>query len=70
MGRSRIGKPVAPLDVRLVIGGFVHARDAYRHDDFELARLHRFDWSGAMLLPVFILAAFRFSRLIYKRLGD
>lgn len=36
---------------------------------FEFVRLHRFDWAGAMLLPVFILAAFRFSRLIYEHLG-
>jgi len=36
---------------------------------FELVHLHRFDWSGAMLLPVFILAAVRFSRLIYRHLG-
>jgi hypothetical protein len=37
---------------------------------FELLRLHRFDWSAAILLPVFILPAFRFSRLIYRRLGS
>jgi hypothetical protein len=36
---------------------------------YELFRLHRFDWSGAMLLPVFILPAFRLSRLIHRRLG-
>jgi hypothetical protein len=35
----------------------------------DLVRLHRFDWSGAVLLPVFILPAFRFSRLIYRHLG-
>jgi len=36
---------------------------------YEGLRLHRFNWSNAMLFVVFILPAFRYSRLIYRRLG-
>ena len=36
---------------------------------YAIFRLHRFDWSTAILLPVFILPAIRYSRLIYRRLG-
>jgi hypothetical protein len=36
---------------------------------YDVFRLHRFSWSNAMLFPVFILPAFRYSRLIYRRLG-
>ena len=36
---------------------------------YRLFRLHRFDWSNAILLVVFIVPAFRYSLLIYRRLG-
>jgi hypothetical protein len=36
---------------------------------YDAFRLHRFSWSNAMLLPVFILPAVRYSRLVYRRLG-
>ncbi len=36
---------------------------------YEGFRLHRFDWSNALLFLVFILPAFRYSLLIYRRLG-
>jgi hypothetical protein len=36
---------------------------------YDVFRLHRFSWTNAMLLLVFILPVFRFSRLIYRRLG-
>jgi hypothetical protein len=32
-------------------------------------RLHRFDWSNAILFLLFILPAVRYSLLIYRRLG-
>jgi hypothetical protein len=36
---------------------------------YEGFRLHRFDWSNAIIFLVFILPAFRYSRLVYRRLG-
>jgi hypothetical protein len=36
---------------------------------YRLFRLHSFDWSNAILLIVFIVPAFRYSLLIYRRLG-
>lgn len=36
---------------------------------YDVFRLHRFNWSIAILLLVFILPALRYSRLIYRRLG-
>ena len=36
---------------------------------YEAVRLHRFNWSTAFLLPVFLLAAFRYAPLVYRRLG-
>ena len=32
-------------------------------------RLHRFEWSNAILFLLFILPAVRYSLLIYRRLG-
>ncbi|MGA7633947.1 MAG: hypothetical protein WCB11_24545 [Terriglobales bacterium] len=37
---------------------------------YEGFRLHRFDGTAAILFLVFILPAFRYSRLIYRRLGS
>ena len=37
---------------------------------YDVFRLHRFNWSNAILFLVFILPAFRLSRLIYRRLGS
>jgi hypothetical protein len=37
---------------------------------YSIVRLHRFDWSNAILLVVFVLPVLRYSRLIYRRLGD
>jgi hypothetical protein len=36
---------------------------------YEGFRLHRFNWSNAILFLVFLLPAFRYSLLIYRRLG-
>lgn len=36
---------------------------------YDLVHFHSFNWSNGMLLLVFILPAFRYSRLIYRRLG-
>lgn len=36
---------------------------------YEVIRLHRFNWATAVLFPVYILPAFRYSRLIYRRLS-
>lgn len=36
---------------------------------YQLFHLHQFDWTHAFLLPVFSLAAFRYARIIYRRLG-
>ena len=36
---------------------------------YEVGHLHRFNWSSAILFPVFILPVFRYSRVIYRRLG-
>jgi hypothetical protein len=36
---------------------------------YEGFRLHRFNWLSPMLFLVFILPAFRYSRLIYRRPG-
>ena len=35
---------------------------------YEIVRRHRFDWSTAVLLPVFILSLVRYAPLIYRRL--
>jgi hypothetical protein len=36
---------------------------------YEIVRLHRFHWDTAIMFPVYILLAFRYFRLIYRRLG-
>jgi small-conductance mechanosensitive channel len=36
---------------------------------YDVFLLHHFSWSSAMLFPVFVVLAFRCSRLIYRRLG-
>jgi hypothetical protein len=36
---------------------------------YEAVHLHRFDWSGAVLLLVFILPVFRYTPVVYRRLG-
>ncbi len=36
---------------------------------YELVRLHHFNWSNAILFLTYILLGFRYSRLIYRRLG-
>lgn len=36
---------------------------------YQIFHLHRLDWSMVFNLPVLTLAAFRYSRLIYRRLG-
>jgi len=36
---------------------------------YQIFHLHHLDWSMVVNLPVVILAAFRYSRLIYRRLG-
>jgi hypothetical protein len=36
---------------------------------YGVFRLHRFNWSMAILFPVFIVPAVRYSRLLYRRLG-
>lgn len=35
---------------------------------YSVFRLHRFNWAIAMLLLVFGISGFRYSRLIYRRL--
>jgi len=35
---------------------------------FQAVRLHRFDWTAAGLLLLFILSGFRYGRVIYRRL--
>ena len=35
---------------------------------YEIFHLHRFNWSIAFILPVVGLLAFRYSRMIYRRL--
>lgn len=37
---------------------------------FDAFRLHRFDWSTAILLPVFHLPVIRYSPLVYRRLDS
>jgi hypothetical protein len=37
---------------------------------YQVFHLHRLDWSFVFLLPVFTLLAFRYGRLIYRRLGQ
>jgi hypothetical protein len=36
---------------------------------YEAVHLHRFNWSSAMLFPIFILPVFRYAPVIYRRLG-
>jgi hypothetical protein len=36
---------------------------------YEVVRLHRFNWQHPILFLIFIMPAFRYSRLIYRRLG-
>lgn len=36
---------------------------------YQIFRLHHLNWSIAFNLPVLILIAFRYARLIYRRLG-
>jgi Ni/Fe-hydrogenase subunit HybB-like protein len=36
---------------------------------YQAVHLHRFDWTAAFLSPVFILAAFRYAPVLYRRLG-
>ena len=36
---------------------------------YDAIRLHRFNWSAAFLIPVFILAVFRYAPMVYRRLG-
>ena len=36
---------------------------------YEAVRLHRFNWSTAFLLLVFILSVVRYAPLLYRRLG-
>jgi hypothetical protein len=36
---------------------------------YEAVRFHHFNWSNAFLFPVFILTAFRYAPLVYRRLG-
>jgi hypothetical protein len=36
---------------------------------YEAVRLHRFDWSAAFLLAVFVLLVFRCAPVVYRRLG-
>ena len=36
---------------------------------YEVIRLRRFNWATAVLFPVYLLLALRYSRLIYRRLS-
>ena len=36
---------------------------------YAAVRLHRFDWSTAFLLPIFVLSVFRYAPMVYRRLG-
>ena len=36
---------------------------------YAAVRLHRFNWSSAMLFLIFILSVFRYAPVIYRRLG-
>jgi hypothetical protein len=36
---------------------------------YEVVRLHRFNWQHPVLFLILITPAFRYSRLIYRRLG-
>ncbi len=37
---------------------------------YQVSRLHRVNWSMAMNLPVLTLLAFRYTRLVYLRIGS